>query len=192
MRTISTDLKNEIAAGRIARLLKITCKNGTVYAFTDTDMPLTIDSVKYMPAPGLQSVKLTATSDVQISNQEIGAALQDIPEEELIGGVFDSAEIVASWASWANPSAGKVDVFVGTLGEVTWDERGFVADVVSSMKAMERIVGWQYTSTCRHSLYGQPSAGKIGACLVDPAAFTHTGTYEFKGSPVRMYKDLDK
>jgi len=176
MRTISNDLKAEIKAGRIARLLKITCKNGDVYAFTDTDMPLVVDSVKYTPAPGLQSVKLTATSDVQISNQEIGAALSEIPEQDLIGGVFDSAEIIASWASWANPGAGKVDVFVGTLGEVTWDDRGFVADVVSNMKAMERIIGWQYTATCRHTLYGGPAAGKIGSCGVNPATFTFTGS----------------
>ena len=175
MRTISNDLKTEIAAGRIARLLKISCQNGTVYAFTDTDLPITVDGLLYTPAPGLQAVRLTATSNVEVSNHEIGAALLDLPEEDLAGGVFDSAGIVASWASWAIPSAGKVDVFVGTLGEVTWDERGFVADVVSSMKLLERNIGYQYTNTCRHKLFGTAEAGKIGFCGVSPASYTFTG-----------------
>lgn len=176
MRTISNTLKTEIAAGRIARLLKITCQNGDVYAFTDTDLPITVDGQLYTPAPGLQSVKLTVTSNVEVSNHEIGAALVDVPESDLASGVFDSADVVASWASWSLPSAGKVDVFVGTLGEVTWDERGFVADVVSSMKLLERNIGWVYTNNCRHKLFGTAEAGRLGYCGLSATSFTHTST----------------
>lgn len=175
MRTISTMLKDEIKAGRIARLLKITCTNGTIHAFSDTDMPITVDGVTYNPAPGLQSLRLTNTANAEVSNQEVGAAMFDVPEEDLLAGVFDSAEVVASWASWKEPGAGKVDVFIGTVGEISWDERGFLADVVSSMKALERTIGWQYTATCRHKLFSTASAGHIGYCGVSASSFTHTG-----------------
>lgn len=175
MRTISNDLKAEIAAGRIARLLKIECTNGDIYAFTDTDIPITIDSQLYIPAPGLQSVRLTSTSNVEVSNQSICAAMLDVPEAELLGGSFDSAIITASWASWALPSAGKVDVFSGVLGELTWDERGFLADVVSTMKQLERNIGWTYTNTCRHSLFSTAEVGRIGKCGLSASSYTFTG-----------------
>lgn len=175
MRTISNDLKTEIAKGTIARLLKIDCTNGSVFAFTDTDMPITVEGQLYTPAPGLQSVKLTSTSNVEVSNQSIGAAMLDVPEEDLLGGVFDSAVITASWASWANPAAGKVDVFSGVLGELTWDERGFLADVVSTMKQLERNIGWSYTNTCRHGLFSTTEVGKIGKCGLSSASYTFSG-----------------
>lgn len=176
MRTISPALKAEISNGRIARLLKITCKNGQVFAFTDSDKDLLVDGLNYVPAPGLASVRYTATSNVEISNQEIGAAMVDVPEEDLIGGVFDSATIEASWCSWFDPSLGKVLVFSGTLGEVSWDERGFMADIVSYVKALERNIGWTYTSSCRHELFGSVVPGRLGACTLSASAFTFTGT----------------
>lgn len=175
MRTISVGLKAAIANGTIARLLKIACKNGQVFAFTDTDKTLTVEGVDYIPAPGLESVRYTATADVQVSNQEIGAAMLDVPEEDLLGGVFDNADIEAAWCSWADPSLGRVVTFSGSLGEVTWDERGFVADIVSFVKALERNIGWTYTASCRHEVFGTASAGRLGYCGLSAATFTHTG-----------------
>ena len=176
MRTITPTLRTEIEAGRIARLLKITCLNGAIYAFTDTDLPITVGGQLYVPAPGLQSLRYTSTADAQVSNQEIGAAMLQVPEEDLIGGVFDSAQIEASWASWADPSAGLVPVFTGTLGEVSWDERGFLADVVSSMKLLERNIGWTYTADCRHKLFGTAEPGRIGFCGLSAGAYTFSGS----------------
>jgi uncharacterized phage protein (TIGR02218 family) len=43
------------------------------------------------------------------------------------------------------------------------------------MKAMERTLGWTYTATCRHKLFGAAETGRIGFCGVDPAAYTFTG-----------------
>lgn len=175
MRTISNDLKNAIASGKIARLLKISCKNGTVYGFTTTEMPLTVDGQLYNPAPGLESVRYTATSDASISNQEIGAAMLEVPEDEILAGVFDGATLEAAWCTWANPSLGRVITFKGSLGEVSWDERGFVADIVSYTKALERNIGWTYTASCRHKLFGTAEAGRLGYCGLSSAAFTFTG-----------------
>lgn len=176
MRTISPLLKADIDAGTIARLLKISCTNGTVYAFTDHEFPLTVGGVTYEPAPGLESVKYTSTSDVQVSNQEIGAAMVDVPEEDLLGGVFDSADVEAAWCSWKNPSYGRLITFKGTIGEVNWSEVGFVADIVSFMKQLERSIGHTYTSSCRHELFGSTAPGRIGACTLSATSFTHTGT----------------
>ena len=175
MRTISSNLKSAIANGTIARLLKITCKNGTIFGFTDSDMHLTVDGQLYEPAPGFQSVRYTATSSAEVSNQEVGAAMLDVPESDLLGGVFDGAAIEAAWCSWKHPEYGRVVTFTGSLGEVTWDERGFVADIVSYIKALERNIGWAYTNSCRHKLFGTAEAGRLGYCGLSSAAFTFTG-----------------
>lgn len=179
MRTISTALQAELVSGtpRIARLLKITLVNGTIHAFTDSDVGFTVDGQFYESAPGLTSIKYTSTADTQVSSQTVGAGWTvDAPQSDLAAGVFDNAQIEASWACWAIPSAGRLVTFQGQLGELTYDESGFSADVVSFMKQLERNIGWTYTSSCRHELYSQPGAGKIGACMVDPAPFTFTGT----------------
>lgn len=177
MRSISPALKAEFESGtpRIARLVKVDCKNGTQYAFTDHDLPLTVDGVLYTPTAGLQQIKYTATANNDVSNQKVAAAWLEVQEDDLRGGVFDSAEIEAAWCSWANPGAGRIVVFLGEIGSVEWSEIGFEADIVSFTKRLERIVGWVYTANCRHELYGTAAPGKLGFCGVNPATYTFTG-----------------
>jgi uncharacterized phage protein (TIGR02218 family) len=107
----------------------------------------------------------------------------EVPEEQILGGVFDGAKITASWASWENPALGKIDVFAGTLGQISWDERGWLADVVSNMKLLERTLGWTYTATCRHKLFSTAETGKIGFCGLDPASYTFTGSVSAVSTP---------
>ena len=178
MRTIPPEIRAELESSspRIARTLKLTCKDGTTYGFTDHELPLLVDGLEYVPAPGLNSVKYTATADTQVSNQNVSAGWVEVPEEDLRAGKVDNAEIVAGWVSWVTPEAGTLVMFQGRIGEITYDESGFAVDVVSFMKALERNVGWTYTSECRHRLYSLPSPGSLGGCMADPTGFTFTGT----------------
>ena len=176
MRTLPTGLKDAIMEGKTVRLLKITLKDGTVKAFNDGDKFITVDGVLYKPAPGLSSVKYTSRPGTEISNQEVGAALLDVPHDDLIAGKYDEAEVEAARASWEQPELGRDVIFRGRLGEVRWDERGFVADVVDNKKALERNLGWTYTSSCRHELFGTAEAGRLGYCGVNPASYTFSGS----------------
>jgi uncharacterized phage protein (TIGR02218 family) len=176
MRTISTNLKAEIDAGTIARFIKISCTNGTVHAFTDHDQALTIDGVLYSPAPALAAVEYVATSDVQVSSQQTGAAIVDVPEADLLGGVFDDAEVEASWGSWVHPEYGHVVTFFGRIASIDWDETAFKAEIMSFMKQLELNVGQTYTASCRHELFGSVTAGKVGACTLSSASYTFVGT----------------
>lgn len=178
MRSISANLKTDIEAGTIARLLKITCKDGTILAFTDHDMALTIDSDLYEPTPGLSSIQYTATSNAEVSNQVASSAVIDVPEADILAGKFDSADVEASWCSWKNPSYGKVIVFKGKIADLQFNETGFEANIMSFMKQLELNIGQVYTPSCRHSLFSTPSAGKVGACTVNPTAFTFTGAVD--------------
>lgn len=176
MRVIPTNLRNDIMAGTIANCIKITLKAGTVYGYTDCDTTLIVDGVSYVPSPGLQKVKMTLTNNAEVSNQEFGSAWVDAPESDLKGGKFDSAEVEVAWVSWKNPSYGRLVVFTGQLGEITWTEDGFKADIVSSMKNLTKNIGTVFSANCRHALFSTAEVGKVGYCGIDKSAYTFSGS----------------
>lgn len=176
MRNIPTNLYNEIQEGNICNILKITLQSGAVHAYTDFDQNITVGGVTYIPAPGLQKVKMTLTNTSEVSNQELASAWVDAPEADMLGGKFDLADVKIGWASWKHPEYGSFDVFTGKLGELSWTDAGFKADIFSNMKDLEKTIGEVFTANCRHQLFSQTSANKIGSCKVNPSSFTTTGS----------------
>jgi uncharacterized phage protein (TIGR02218 family) len=176
MRNISADLQNDIMAGSIANCIKITLVNGTVHAYTDHNHNLTVDGVTYVPAAGLQKARYTLTADAQVSSQKFGSAWVDAPEADLRGGLFDLATVEVAWASWKNPQHGRLVTFTGQLGQISWTEAGFSADLVSFMKNLAKNVGIVFTSNCRHKLYGTGGPGYIGKCGVNAANYIVAGS----------------
>jgi uncharacterized phage protein (TIGR02218 family) len=180
---MSSGLKAAIASGQIANLLKLTLTNGTIYGYTDHDMSITCDGQLYEPAAGLARVRMILTADAQVSNQEFAAAWLDVPEEDMIAGVYDDAIIEVSWVSWNDPTQGRVITFTGTLGLIQWTTAGFRADVQSHMRNLNKTVGTTFTASCRHSLFNQFETTKIGACTLNSATYTFNGTVDTIISP---------
>lgn len=176
MRNITEELKNAIIDGRRSVLVKIVRKDGTVYAYTDHDVSLEVDGISYVPSPGLQRVNLTAAADDVVSNQEFASAWVDAPEEELLAGLFDNAEITTALCSWENPAAGQYIVDKGNLGVIQWTIDGFRADVQNHMRNLMKNIGFLYTANCRHTLFGQFGQDKIGACTLNKASYTWNGS----------------
>jgi uncharacterized phage protein (TIGR02218 family) len=168
-----TDIMN----GTICNCIKISLVDGAVHGYTDYDTAITVSGVTYNPAPGLQKVKMSMTANAEVSNQELASGWGlDVNEDDLRGGKFDSATIEVSWASWKNPSYGNLVVFTGQLGEVTWTEEGFKADIVSFMKNLAKNIGNVFTANCRHTLFSQGGAGFVGKCGVSNSSFASTGS----------------
>ena len=176
MRSISPGLKLALKDGRIASLIKITLKNGTVYGYTDHDISLTVDSVTYNPAPGLAKIKQHQTIKSDVSNQTLQSGWVDAPASDLLAGTFDEAALEVSWCSWADVSLGKVTTFSGHLGQITWDVDGFHADAYSLAKLLDRVINLLYIPTCRHKLYGTAGVGLMHYCGLNAATYTSTGS----------------
>lgn len=176
MRGVSSDLMNEIMAGTIANCLKLTLKDGSTHGYTDYKETLTVDGVTYNPAPGFQKVKMNLTANAEVSNQKFGSAWVDAPEEDLLGGKFDSAMVEVAWVSWRHPQFGRLVVFTGQLGEVNWTPEGFEVDIVSYMKNLSVNIGNVFTANCRHTLFSTAKVGHCGYCGVNKASFTQTGS----------------
>jgi len=172
---ISTDLKNEIINGKRAVLVKITRKDGQIYGYTDHDLPLTVDSQLYVPAPGIKRTSLTTTTDDRVSNQEFASAWVDAPEEDLLAGLFDDAVVETMLCSWDHPEYGTFTVDKGSLGVIQWTADGFRGDVQSHMRQLTRNIAFTYTASCRHQLFSTFGPHKLGACTINKASYTFPG-----------------
>jgi uncharacterized phage protein (TIGR02218 family) len=175
VKTINSNLRAEIDAGTIANCVKIVLRNGVIHAFTDHDNNLVLDGITYLPAPGLQKIKMINQTGQTLSNQTFGAAWVDVPETDLIAGNFDEAHVEVHWVSWRHPEYSSFTAYVGTLGSLTWSESGFVADIYSYAKNLQRMITPVVTANCRHVLYGGPCKGQAGYCGVNRGNFTGHG-----------------
>lgn len=175
MRTISSGLKAALVGGKRATLVKITTADGTIYGYTDHDLPLTMDGIVHNPSPGLQRINLTASANDTVSNQEFASAWVDAPETDLLAGKFDNADIEVSFCAWDNLALGKLVIDQGRIGVIQWTADGFRADVQSHMREMQRNINFVQTATCRHQLYSAGSADKIGLCGVNKASYEVSG-----------------
>lgn len=176
MRNVSSLLKQEFIDGFRSTLVKITTKGGVIYGYTDSDAELTVDGVTYTPAPGLSRATLTATSNDTVSNQEIGSGWVDAPEQDLISGKLDNALVEIAFASWRNPSYGRMIVQRGNIGIIQWTADGFRADIQGHMRQLQRNLNYTTTANCRHQLFSQFSSNTIGACTLNAASYTYNGT----------------
>lgn len=176
MKTISSGLKTAIDSGNVCYLFKIVAKDGTSRFFTDTNTSITVAGDVYIPSAGVTRLKMKATNNAEVSNQEVMATVLDMPDVELKSGKWDGAAIEVSIASWATPTAGKLIIFKGSIGVIQWTDEGFRADIQNYLRDLGKNIGETVTGNCRHQLFSSPGPGKIGACGVSRAAHLITGS----------------
>jgi uncharacterized phage protein (TIGR02218 family) len=176
MKTVSDLLKQEFVNGIRTTIVKIITKSGTTYGYTDYDSPLIVEGQTYTPAPGLKRTTLTATTNDQVSNQELGSGWVDAPESDLIAGKFDNALVEVAFCSWQHPDYGRVIIQRGNIGVIQWSADGFRADILSHMRQLQRNINFITTANCRHQLFSQFNSSSIGACTLNASSYTYNGT----------------
>lgn len=177
MRTISSQLAADIAAGTVCNLMQVTRTDGVVLYYTDHDGPLTVGGNTYVPAPGLSGIKLTITNNAQVGTIQTRAAwVPTLSEADILAGMYDNAQIRIGFASWKNPAYGEVWVFSGMLGTVTATADGFQADAQSSLWLLQRPLGVYMTPNCGHILGSTTDPQGVWGCQLNLAPYTYTGT----------------
>lgn len=173
MKTLSAQLKTDLKNGTISILTHIIRKDGTEFFFTDYPINLTIDGDTYESIAGLARIKLVAQSAAEVSSQSLTSAFAEniIEEVEVRKGIWDDAKIIVSWTSWKNPSAGKLIIFSGRLGVISWTDDGLKAEVHNLVKYLQRDIGRFYTAFCQHILYDSK-------CQVLESSFDFTGSVD--------------
>lgn len=191
MRDISNELKTAFVNGTRATLMKIVTRRGKIYGYTDHTVELDVEGVKYVPAPGLSRIQLARTINDTVSNQDIGSAWVDAPEEALLAGEFDNAEIEISFCDWSNPANGKLVMEHGRLGVIQWTADGFRADMQSWMRDLQKLINIPVTAGCRHRLFSQPNDSPklttVGACMLNKVDYRCVGAVTSTVVPKLVY-----
>ena len=187
MKTVSAALKTAIANGTIATFVKITRLDNTVLGYSDHDKEITLDTVTYIPSPALQRISMNLRNNAEVSNQEfLGTWDIDLDEEDLKNGLYDDATIDVFRADWSGGTTDTIIIFRGTLGIIHCKDEGFRADIHSKMQQLQKQIGMIYTSKCRHKLFEQNDNTNVGACTLNSAAFTYTGSVSVNTSKIKF------
>lgn len=176
MKTISSALNAAIVEGNICSIFTIVAKDGTIRCFTDHDKELVVDGKTYIPSAGVTRFKTKITNDAEVSSQEMAATVLDMPHQEMVDGKWDNAQIESALVAWADPSAGKLINFKGSIGAIQFTDEGFRADVQNYLRDLGRNFGHSVTANCRHVLFSQRTPGAISYCGVNRASYFSPAT----------------
>lgn len=159
MRSISVDLEADIDDGctSLARLWKITRKDGEILYFTDSDKPITFSSHEYRADIGFTASAVVITSDyanaqsvtIQAAMTDDGIAEDDIRMKRYVGATGELSII-----NYLAPTHGVMKIFVGTFGRVEIGDKNAVSIELIPLGAAlgNYAIGSEvYSPTCRNS-----------------------------------------
>lgn len=144
-------LREALATGasRVCRAWIVRRTDGLVLGFTDHDRDLHVEGVACAAATGLTGAEIVRTTGLSVDNAEaMGALTSDaIDAEDIRGGKWDAAEVTAYLVDWSAPEAFEI-VFRGTLGEITWGDGAFSAELRGLAERLNEVQGRVFQSRC--------------------------------------------
>lgn len=150
--------------------VKITRKDGAVYAYTSHDVPATISGTTYL-ASGLIDSAFESGDSLAVDNLAL-TTLDDgsiFTRSAVIGGLWQNASVYFFRYNWANLADGVEPLTTGTIGEVQMMQGQVRAEVRGLQQYLQQPVGIVSSKTCRARLGD-------AACTVSLAGYTHSGT----------------
>lgn len=173
MKTLPTLLATHMAGGTttLADLLKITRKDGLVYAFTSAADDVSISGVTYIASQGLDISSLEVSAGLAVDNLEL-TTLDDgstFTRLDVLSGKWRNADFVISRYNFESPSDGVEVRMVGTVGEVHLRRGSIVAELRGLQQALQQPIGSVTSKTCRARLGD-------AMCTKNLTSFTFTGS----------------
>ena len=118
----SEAFKAHLASGctTLARAWAITRTDGVELGFTDHDVALTFEGLRFAPESGMTARAVAQNTGLAVDNTESFGALSSeaINEANILAGRYDGAEVRAWIVNWADVSQREM-VFRGSVGEIT-------------------------------------------------------------------------
>jgi uncharacterized phage protein (TIGR02218 family) len=153
---------NSSTALIMADLYTFTTAGGTVYRFTSSDVPATVNGKSFSLGPKLERTTITNSVGIAVDVLTIEAFAEDsvtlagVPFVQALGaGIFDGASVQLERAfSSATTVYGTVILFAGRVGEVQ-TERGHVTiEVLSHTELLDVMIpSGVYQPSCRNTLF---------------------------------------
>lgn len=165
MKTLPSGLSTLYSGGAktIAYGLRITRADAAVYGFTSHDRDVTISSVAYEAAQGLDVTSLVMNAGLAVDNFELSTADDGtlFTREAVMGGIWQNARFLCFRYNWASPPATLADtepLCAGTFGAVRLLNGKVVAELRGLQQFLQQPVGEVSSKTCR-ARFGDAKCG---------------------------------
>ncbi len=147
----SEAFKAHLASGctTLARAWAITRTDGVELGFTDHDVALTFEGLRFAPESGMTARAVAQNTGLAVDNTESFGALSSeaINEADILAGRYDGAEVRAWIVNWADVSQREM-VFRGSVGEITRAGGAFTAELRGLTEALGAQNGRVYHPRC--------------------------------------------
>ncbi len=149
----------------VATYWRIFRSDGVTLGFTSHNRPLTFDGITHRAAPGMLPSAIRRTARLERDSVEVQGILSHdaISEADLESGRYGDARVTIGLVDWENLD--RAALFQGTLGNVSSEDNGFVAELRSAKAALEADFVPRTSPTCR-------AAFCDAACRLNPSFYT--------------------
>ncbi|OUR76601.1 hypothetical protein A9Q83_13590 [Alphaproteobacteria bacterium 46_93_T64] len=143
-------------------------RDGAKTYLTDHDKDLMIDGNLYRASEGYDRSALKGSSGTDTDEMELSGYLNSdwLSENDLRAGLYDFAEIRLFLVNWQEPTMGIIPLRKGWLGEVSWSDGLFQAELRGLSNAFKRNIGRLYTPECTADLGDNACKVEIEASAV--------------------------
>lgn len=150
----------------LCQLMKLTCRDGTIYGFTDLDQDVTYDdgtgSLLYEASQGFMPSAISASGALSVENADLAGLVAyadvGITAEQVRAGKLDYGALAIYQVNYADLTMGHEWMGAGTIGEVTVVDGMFKSEYRSLAQTLKQSVCVDYSLTCR-AQYGDAKCG---------------------------------
>jgi uncharacterized phage protein (TIGR02218 family) len=150
-KSLSTALQTHLDSGTTTMALcwKIIRQDGLIQGFTEHDEDLVVAGQTYQARSGFSASQVAQTLGLSVDNLNVEGAISSdtINEDDLANGDYDSAEVILTWANWADTTQYTI-LSRGYIGEVKRGETAFSAEFRSLVTKLGQRTGRTYQRTC--------------------------------------------
>lgn len=191
-KTLTAPIALHIAAAvqSLCSCWKITRTDGVILTFTDAQSPVVVNGVTYASAVGFDPSAVETTTVMAVDNLEVSGllTLNFITAADVSAGVYDAAEIELFYVNRLDPNSGTLPMKRGTVGQITWQQGTFKAEVRGLMQPFHQNIVEIFSASCRATLGDNrckvaltASTGTV-ATVTDNRKFTDTARTEADGT----------
>ena len=150
---------------------KITRTDGVQICLTDHDRDVTVAGELYAASDGYDRSPLKSSGASDTDEMELSGVLQSdwLDTADLAQGLYDFAQVDFFVVNWQDPAMGILPLRRGWIGEVSWQDGRFTAELRGLSNGFKRTVGALYTPGCRADL-GNSACGIDLDALVQSAS----------------------
>lgn len=155
----------------LTQCLRVESKLGVVRGVNMTSRSFDYLGETYSAREGVNPAAIESSADGAVQNTEVAGFLSEdfATEEEIVGGVWDSAFVSLFEVNYRDLSMGHMSLMTGWTGQISTTRTMFDAELRSLAQALQQPIGDLYQPMCRARLGDS-------MCRVDVEALRVTST----------------